>query len=70
MARADCDNAIRLAMAQNLGQIIALIYFTRGQLGEAEGNPRGAEQDFKKAYQIWPDHPAVKARAQELGLVN
>ena len=69
-ARADCDNAIRLAIAHDLGQILALIYLTRGELGEAEGDPRGAEQDFKKAYQIWPDHPAVKARGQELGLVN
>jgi Tfp pilus assembly protein PilF len=69
-ARADCDNAIRLAVVHDLGQILALIYLTRGELGEADGDPRGAEQDFKKAYQIWPDHPAVKARAQELGLAN
>ena len=68
-ARADCDNAIRLAVAHDLGQIRALLYYTRGELSESEGDPRGAEQDFKQAYQIWPDHPAVKAKAQELGFV-
>lgn len=69
-ARDDCDNAIQLAVAHELGQTLALLYYTRGELSESEGDSRRAEQDFRQAYQIWPDHPAVKAKALELGLVD
>ena len=69
-ARADCDEAIRLGIIGRFGRALASIYYTRGQIGEDEGNQRSARQDFKKAYELSPDDPKIKAKAEGFGLVK
>lgn len=69
-ARADCDEAIRLGIIGRYGRGLASIYYTRGQVGESEGDQQAARQDFEKAYELSPDDPEIEAKAEEFGIVK
>ena len=48
----------------------AAAYYKRGQSYEAKGDLQHARQDFKKAYELWPNDPDIQNKMRELGLLG
>ena len=69
-ALADCNTAIRLASTGADQPLPGIFYYSRGEVYEDMHEGQRAKLDFTKAYELSADHPNIKAKAKEIGVIQ
>lgn len=49
---------------------LAISYYNRGRGYMKLGQPDLAKEDFRMAFEAWPEHPVTQEKARELGLLK
>jgi tetratricopeptide (TPR) repeat protein len=65
-----CDRALELALKEKDANNTGIVLFTLGLILEQRGARSQAEEAFRRAFEIAPDHPRIRARAKQIGLLR
>lgn len=65
-----CDKALELALKEKEGNSAGLVLYTRGLILEQKGARSQAEEAFRRAFEIDPDDPRIRARAKQIGALR
>ena len=65
-----CDTAMELALKEQDANNAGVVLFTRGLILEQRGARSQAEAAFRRAFEIDPDDPRIRAKAKQLGLLR
>jgi tetratricopeptide (TPR) repeat protein len=66
----DCDKALALALEEKGANNAGIVLYTRGLVLEQKGARSQAEEAFRRAFEIAPDDPRIRARAKQIGALK
>jgi len=66
----DCDKALELALKEDGANNAGVVLYTRGLVLEQKGARSQAEEAFRRAFEITPDDPRIRARAKQIGALK
>lgn len=65
-----CDKALELALQEKGKNNTGPVLFSRGLIHEQKGARSQAEEAFRRAFEIAPNHPGIRAKAKQIGLLR
>jgi len=65
-----CDKALELALKEKQGNSAGIVLYTRGLVLEQQGARSRAEEAFRRAFEIDPEDPRIRARAKQIGALK